>query len=64
VVWEVLSVLAFEGEVLVFELIEGGLGQKFHFLSPNNGYSHVFTRVGDDRAGDEVRICHDEALLI
>lgn len=61
---EVFGVLVFDDQIQVFEAAEGLLGQQFHLVWPDNGYAHVFARVGYDCASQHVRVNGHKALLI
>lgn len=47
-IWEVLSVFAFNYQVKVFEVVEAALSQELQFRRPDYGDAHVLPGVGDD----------------
>lgn len=61
---EVLHVLLGDGEVQIPEVVEGALGEKLKLLPPDDGDTHVLSRVCHDRAGQQVRVDRHEALLV
>lgn len=61
---EVLHVLLGDGRVQISEVMEGALGEELQLLPPNDGHAHVLTRVGNDCAGQQVRVDRHEALLV
>ena len=64
VIWEILGVFILDYCIHVSEVLELTLSQKLKFLGPYNGYAHVFSRICNYCACQQVWVhCH-EALLI
>lgn len=62
--WEILGIFLLNCIVVVLDACELTLGQKFHFLRPNDSYTHILSCVCDDSACQVVWVYGHNAFLI